>query len=174
MRLLSSLLFVFFIWVLPVQAGEKAGTHDFYAGIIDIHHNQDNQSLEIAVKLFIDDVDAVLEQFRGYEFKLATPDQREGAEDALASYFQDHFKLNIDGERYGWNWLGYEFEEEVIWVYLECENLPQKPAEFGLRCSLLTDRFERQVNYIHFVSGDFNRRWAFNVDYYEDLLRFPE
>ena len=148
--------------------------HDFYAGIVEVNHNQKRQTLEFSAKLFIDDVEAVLEDFKGQDYRLASPQQKEGAEDALAAYFRDHFKLSIDGESYGWNWIGYEYEEEVVWVYLECENLPEKPLEFGLRCTLLTDLFERQVNYIHFKSGDFKHRWAFNADYYEDALRFPE
>ncbi len=106
--------------------------------------------MEVSSKYFIDDLELALE---------LSPDQHilMPMDDAIVShmsaYLQKHLTFKYDGQSCPLELLGYEVEDDVVWVYLESKEIPRF-SEVRVTASQLTDLFEQQQNIVHVNNGD--------------------
>lgn len=146
-----TLIFLFFC--LSLQA------HEYYVSISDIEYNPEAQSLEITLKLFTDDLELALQQADSSAV-LSPEDSLSSPDSLMANYCQQSFSVQLNGQSVSYSYIGYEFEEDVTFCYLEAEKIEfnqLKEATVAIENSLLMDILPSQVNLVHLRVGDQKR-----------------
>lgn len=126
-----------------------SGLHDIHLSRTEINCNQDNQSLEVTMYIFIDDLESSL-KMDGYDsLYIATNRESAEAEPTIRRYLEKHFTVYINGEKVKFNFLGKELSDDLtaIWCYLEATGIGN-PTEVNVFNDVLTEQFDDQKNMI--------------------------
>lgn len=107
-------------------------------------YNAKDQSWEISIRLFQDDLEQTVSSVSGKKFRLIPGD--EASEKGLEGYVRKHFGFRV-GKQFStpYRWLGTEQQQDAIWVYLEIPTTADLVGSY-LENSLLLDEFEDQTN----------------------------
>ena len=132
--------------------GAAPPRHAYHVSLTEVTYNASAQTLEIAVKLFTDDLESTLENLGAPRLHLDTPQEHADAPALIARYLGNRLTWTIDGEARTTKFLGREYEDDATWCYLEISGLPPF-WELSVRNLLLTERFEDQSNLMHIVVG---------------------
>ncbi len=120
--------------------------HPFHSSVTEMSYNQKDQSWEISIRLFQDDLEQTMSSNSGKKFRMIPGD--EASEKELDTYLRKHFRFHA-GKQIStpYRWLGTEQQQDVIWVYIE---IPSSSDLIGsyLENSLLLDEFEDQTNLV--------------------------
>ncbi len=120
--------------------------HPFHSSGTEMSYNQKDQSWEISIRLFQDDLEQTMSSNLGKKFRMIPGD--EASEKELDAYLRKHFRFHA-GKQIStpYRWLGTEQQQDVIWVYIE---IPSSSDLIGsyLENSLLLDEFEDQTNLV--------------------------
>ena len=141
-RLLLSSLLVFFCYSFSDIK------HPFYISVIDIKHNVKEQKLNISVKLFTNDIEDALNKTTHKLIDLLNPSNKSDMEHELFIYIQKHLSISVNQKNTTLNFIGYEREDEAIWIYLE-SSLVHKPKVIDIKTKLLYDFLPLESNIIH-------------------------
>ncbi|MEL6630792.1 MAG: DUF6702 family protein [Bacteroidota bacterium] len=127
--------------------------HPFYMSVTEMYFNEANQSLEVSMKLNIEDVEEALEAQGTPKLHMATEKEYEETDRYLMTYLDKNFEVKVNGEKKDFQFAGKEYKDDVVWCYLEFMDVTD-PQTFSFRHKVLTDLFEAQQNIIHLkVSG---------------------
>jgi len=121
--------------------------HPFHISICDIEHDQDTNSLQITTRIFQDDFELALKEM-GETDGFFQETSQQHADEVLKEFFGKHLVIAVDSKKMAPNFLGYEIEENVVWSYLEIEQVPEL-HEVDLTYSALVDTFDDQINLVH-------------------------
>ena len=120
--------------------------HPFHSSVTEMSYNQKDQSWEISIRLFQDDLEQTMSSNLGKKYRMLPGD--EASEKELDTYLRKHFRFHA-GKQIStpYRWLGTEQQQDVIWVYIE---IPSSSDLIGsyLENSLLLDEFEDQTNLV--------------------------
>ena len=125
--------------------------HEFYVSISQCELNTKSKRVEIAAKVFTDDLIAAVEN--GTTKKLYLGEDREisEAENLVKTYFQKHYALTVnDSINTPLNILGFEHDIDVTWVYIESDSIVNNISSVEIFCDILTDILPKQTNIIKF------------------------
>lgn len=123
-------------------------THPFFISICQINHNAEAKTLEMAVKIFTADFEAVLEAQGLEKPNLGTAREASGADEAIAAYLNQQMEIKVNGQVVKGNFIGKEVEMDVIWCYLEFPNVASV-RQFDMTNRLLMEQFDSQTNIVH-------------------------
>jgi hypothetical protein len=130
-------------------AGEP---HPFYLSVTDIKYNDKNKSLEIACKMFTNDLEGALKKTSGKKVDILNTKDKKEVEKMLFDYINKRFTINLNGKAQTLKYIGYEKEEDVIWTYMEIEKC-ERPKQLIISNSLLYDFIKEQINLVSFEMG---------------------
>lgn len=122
--------------------------HPLHLSVVDVHHNTQNRSLEITQRIFADDLEDALRQFTGGKVDVLNPPDPEQLKKIIGDYTLKNFSLYLNDKAARLNYLGYEQEEDAIWVYFEVS----KVADFRsieVTNTVLFEMFDDQTNLIN-------------------------
>lgn len=123
--------------------------HPFYISLTDMVYKADVNRLEIAQKIFWDDLEVALEKrFKTKVDFLNMPDRTQ-LDEMLREYLLEQNKIRINGQLIALEYLGHEIEEDAAWFYFESIDVP-KPATVLVMNTILTSEFPTQQNIINF------------------------
>ncbi len=121
--------------------------HPFHVSMCEVKYNTETQSLEVALKLFVDDLNLCLrkkgiaDQYFGEDKELASADT------ILSTYIKNVFTIDVDGQDQNLSYLGKEFDNGALWAYFEIPNVPPFKT-FGSSSTLFFEIFDDQQNII--------------------------
>ena len=122
--------------------------HPFHISVTDIEYDAEARSVEIAQKIFMDDLEEVLVAKEDRLVDLIDKEQKEANDSLIESYLKKHFTLTINGKRVEYEFLGTQVEDDAIWCFMEVPKT-RKFKSIEVRNTLLMDRFDDQLNLIH-------------------------
>lgn len=134
-----------FIFIL----GWKVLFHPFYISLTEIRYNQTNQSLEIAQKIFWDDLEVALGEKYKTKVDFLNPKNKADLEKMLQAYLLEKNEIKVNGQKAKLSYLGYEIEEDAAWFYLEATGI-SAPKKVEIKNDVLISNFEGQQNIINF------------------------
>ncbi len=124
-----------------------ASAHPIHTSFAEADYNPTAKTLEVAVRLFADDVEAALAELAGKPVSFARTPPKEI--DALArAYTTAHFTVKTrDHQLASLRWVGRELHDAAneVWLYFEFD-LPAGLDGVRLHHALLSDRFSDQLN----------------------------
>ncbi len=121
--------------------------HPFYVSICQVNFNQQNQSLEISVKIFADDLLVALSE-EGHD-KIYIGEERENirTDEYIFNYLTDKIRFSVNEKEVQAHFVGKETEKDVVWTYLEINDIAVL-NDIEVNCNLLTDVYSDQSNII--------------------------
>ncbi|RED98978.1 DUF6702 family protein [Marinoscillum furvescens] len=120
--------------------------HPYYVSVCDVVYDEDTQALQITHRIFLDDLEQAIKPNHPTVSLLTPSDERKAA---LTAYFNSHFALECNGEKSNYDFLGAEIEDDVIWCYLEVQNVKEIP-KLRISNKILLEVFDDQKNLVHF------------------------
>lgn len=158
---------VMLLGIWGVQASHADGStlpHDFHVCITQIDYQPNRNTLEITIKIFTDDLEGTLENLGAPRLNIGHSTLEHAMTDSLIkSYFHNRFKINAPKQGLTLDWIGKEVELDATWCYFECKMLPgQKEIEVFNR--ILIERFDDQMNIIHFKGGNRTQSIVFDLN----------
>ena len=140
-----------FIWlaIIPLLA---FGLHKHYISLTKINYVEEEKSVQITMRYFIDDVEKVLESRYELPMELATKDENKKSNLYLETYINQKFKISINDLEQTYVYLGKEYEDDLVFFYLEIENVDDI-KKIEVQNSMLVEEFEDQQNFVKITIG---------------------
>lgn len=146
MKIYAALLAFLLAFPMLTKANDD---HKFYTSLTEIEYNQETATFEVAIRLFFDDLGVTLRELRGHEL---SEDVKEETE-ILTAYLRDHFRITIDDKAMAQKIVGAELEADVLWVYMEINDIPETFESLHITNTVLMEIFTDQVNIVNYF-GD--------------------
>ena len=124
--------------------------HKFYVSVTNMVYAEEDDAFQITSRIFIDDLDDVLEERYGIKAKLATKNEAKVADEYIEKYFRAKFAVELNGETAPYTFLGKRYDNDVVICYLEIPKVGFSNLEsMAVQNEILTDLFEEQKNLVH-------------------------
>ena len=126
--------------------------HDFHFSRTKAHYNNDTQTLQINMNVFTDDLELALRTMGHEDFKIDI--EPDALTDSLMSiYILAKFRSIHAGQQLKMDWVGYECDYDVTYVYIESEPFSLDNT-LQIDQTLLMDIFDDQENVLDFESSE--------------------
>ena len=166
MKLLKILIAAF---ILPLVA--FTSVHKYYISVTQINYVQEKESVQIISRIFIDDLENALQTNYDEFLVLSDKDEAPIISSYLNRYLQEHLKLKINDEDVKLNFIGKEYEGDIVRCYLEVEGVTHIDT-FSVTNSILFDLFDDQKNIIKTKINSKNKSVILSSDNPYALLKF--
>lgn len=148
-----------------------SSAHKFYVSITKIEYAEDQQSLQIITKIFIDDLEDVLQQRYDADLILDSTTDDDKIDLYLEKYLRKKFSLKANGAEVTPKFLGKKYDVETLIFYLEVTGINSLKS-LEVTNEVLFELFPEQQNIVH-VKKDSKRRSLILVkDRSTDMLKF--
>ena len=113
--------FLIIVFVVPFFA--FTSLHKYYVSVTQVNYIQEKESIQIISRIFIDDFESVLKSNYDEDIVLAEDDEAEIIETYIERYLKEKIKLTVNNEQVVFNFIGKEYEGDIIRCYLEVEQV---------------------------------------------------
>jgi hypothetical protein len=143
-KLLCITGFLYFNAAPPAFAGKE---HDIHVCLSEIRWNPQTLSFEVAVKIFIDDLELALSRDKVEGLLIGSPNESAEADAHIAGYIKKHFSILLDGVSLPGEMIGKEVAEDyqAIWCYIEFEGF-SAPKKCTISNTILFELYDDQRN----------------------------
>jgi hypothetical protein len=124
-----------------------SNAHPYYVSICQVNFNQQSHSLEISVKIFVDDLTAGLSAEGHNKLYIGEVQEDAHADEYIYAYLKKSIRFKVNDKNFEPEFIGKEMEKDVVWSYLEIGNVTGL-STIEVNCNLLTDVFSDQKNII--------------------------
>ncbi len=136
--------FIVFLFFLVQFSGYA---HDYHASITDVTFNPGTQRLEVAVKVFTDDLENAL-SVRS-KSKIAYSNS-EKVQQHLQAYVEASLSFEVEkGKPLKQRFLGAEEVTDAVWIYVEVPVNTKGLSQLYVRNAVLTELFNDQMNVVN-------------------------
>jgi len=141
------------IFLLPLVAFTTV--HKFYVSVTNIKYAEKDDALQITSRVFIDDLEALLQERYEITGKLATENESKQADEYLEKYLRQKFQVEINGEEKKYELIGRKYDTDVCVFYLEVSKIDFSTINsIQIQNEILTDLYDEQQNVVHFKIKD--------------------
>jgi hypothetical protein len=133
-------IFLFSLGIPLLQA------HPFYVSICEINYK--NHTLEISLRLFTTDLEKTMENWGAGKLYLGEKNEIGNADSLLKAYVFQSISLKVDGEKPTLQFIGKEVNQELTWIYIEADKIPDFNT-INISNRLLYQSFPGQTNLVH-------------------------
>jgi hypothetical protein len=149
---------------LYLQICSFAPAHKYYFSLTEIKANTFSKTLSVSTKLFIDDLETVLQKNNNIKYDLTKSKDDKVVQNELFKYINNHLKIYLDEKNISLNFVGFEIDNDVVWIYLESKLNTKEFKVTKIMNSILYDLCNDQTNLIQF-------NW--NNKNYSEKLSYP-
>ncbi len=143
MKMKSIFLVVFgFFLSFSVQA------HDYHASITDVKYNPKTQNLEVALRVFTDDLEDALSKKN--KDKVSYSSDSDKIKKYLAEYLNTTLSFELtEGKPLKQRIIGSEEETEAVWIYIEVPVQKAALSQLYVKNAVFTELFNDQMNVVN-------------------------
>lgn len=159
------------VLVILVAGLTSAAAHKFYVGVFQMEYVPAKKQVQLTSRLFVDDVEAMLNKKYGKRFYLTSKQELPGAEDYLKKYLAEKMEVTINGKVQPMKFLGREMEDDVLICYYTIA-APADVKSIKVSNSVLMESFSEQQNIIHAKINGNRKSLLLTNDKKEGTLEF--
>jgi len=132
--------------------------HDLHMSNCEIEYKADESTIQISLRVFIDDLEAALVERGSEDLYLCTKKEHPKAEEYIVNYVNEMFKINIDGKDIAYSYIGKEMSEDLaaVWCYLEITDI-SITEKLVIENQVLMDLYDDQRNLTKVKLGKNNK-----------------
>jgi len=157
------------IFIIPLFA--FTSMHKYYISVTQINYVKEKESVQITSRLFIDDFENALKSNYDENIVLAEKDEAKIIDTYIYRYLQDKIKLSINNKAVTFNFIGKEYEGDIVRCYLEVENV-KSIKSFSITNSVLFDLQSDQQNIVKTNINSKNKSVILTYNNPNALLKF--
>ncbi|MBB6459373.1 DUF6702 family protein [Flammeovirga kamogawensis] len=139
--------------------------HPIHLSVSEVNYNSESKSIEVAQKVFIDDLEDGIELMGGPKLHLYTDKEHKDSDLWLAKYFQKHIKFKVNEKDVKLQWVGRETDPkhdiQAIWVYMEVTKI-KKIKTLEVKNTVLLAVHNDQRNMVHLTCNEDKVSWLFD------------
>ncbi len=136
--------------LLAVLSLSFTTSHKFYVSVTNMVYSEKDSAFQITTRIFIDDLEQVLEERYGIQAKLATDEESKITDDYIKKYFNAKFAIALDNKNVDYGFLGKRYDNDFVICYLELTDVDLTNVKsITVQNEILTDLFEEQQNIVH-------------------------
>ena len=167
---MKNLKYLLLLAIFPLVMASTSA-HKFYVSTTNVEYVPKKASIQIISKIFIDDIEDVLEERYGIDVHLAEKKEGEKDREYLRKYVFQKLTVFVNGEPAKLTYLGQEYETDVMKVYIEITGVSDLKS-LEIENKVLMDLFDEQQNIIHINTPTKRRSIILKRDNPKGLLNF--
>lgn len=136
---------ILILFVIPIFA--FSSIHKYYVALTEIEFAEKQQSVQLIMNVFLDDLELCLNKDYLIDAQILGSKEIKNLENYYIKYLNEHFKIKINGLSKKYNFIGKEYEGNIVFFYLEIENISEiKTLE--VENTMLVKHFPDQQNLV--------------------------
>jgi len=139
MKKISAVILIFFL---------VSFRHPFYLSVTDLKYNVKEKALQGSLKIFVNDLEGTLKKIKKQTVDLVNIKDTTETETILKNYLTSHISLKVNGKDRPFDLIGFEREEEALWIYVEFKKC-ELPKKVELQNTILFEHLSDQTNIVH-------------------------
>lgn len=121
--------------------------HKYYLSLTQIEYRSDLNSVQITINVFMDDIEEALNKDNSINLMLHTKKELPNNDVYFIKYLKEKLHFKIDGAAKEFNYIGKEYDDDLVFFYLEIENIKQLKS-IEIENKILINHFPEQQNLI--------------------------
>ena len=150
--------------------------HDFHVTHTTLYYNNNTNSIEITIKVAIEDLERTLEELYNKKLQIGTTKEKRSALKIIDAYFQNNLKLFGNDEQYKFHWIGKEVSQNMhdIYLYFEIPNCNKndKLENLKIENTIFFESILPQTNILLVEFQENNYNLTFSKDHKSKTLFF--
>lgn len=146
-------------------------SHKYYLSLTQIEYNKDQDSLEVIINVFMDDIEFAINKEYSVDLRLTTKQELEDVDSYFQKYLRKNLRFLVNRELVNYNFIGKEYEGDLVYFYLEV-NVSDSPVSLEVYNTILVTYFEQQQNIIKFKNGSDRQSKILSKNTNKALLKF--
>lgn len=159
---------IFVLLILPLLSFT---THKYYLSLTQIEYRNASQSVQITINVFMDDIETALNKDYTIDLQLTTAKELQNNDTYFEKYLNDKLQININTQPKKFNYIGKEYEGDLVFFYLEIENV-KNIKTIEVKNKILTHHFSEQQNLIKSKVNKKHKSILLNAKTDKALLKF--
>jgi hypothetical protein len=140
------------IFLLLLAGALISWAHPFYLSVTELKFDAAKKEMHGTVRIFVNDLEAALSKEQKGRVDLINPGDKNKATEMVTAYLLKNLRIDVDGKPLLYKVLGFEKEEESIWIYIEAISI-SPPTKLIVRNKILFESIKQQSNIIHIESA---------------------
>lgn len=160
------------LYISLISWGWLAFIHPFFISLTEVRYNESSQKLEIAQKIFWDDLEYSLGKHFNTKIDVLNPEDEKLLDEQLNKYLLEHNKIWVDEKPVSLKIIGHEVEEEALWFYIE-SGVTEFQHSIKIHNSVLLKDHDSQQNIVHvYVNGKSPKSMLLRKEHETETLEF--
>ncbi len=147
--------------------------HKFYVSVTQIEYNEEQKSLQIISRIFIDDIEEVLKKRYDENIELVSEKQEAKVDQYLSTYLNQKLAISVNGKEVFFSFIGKEYDNDLVLCYLEIENVTSLQT-ISVSNQVLMDFFDEQQNIVHVKKRKKRKSLILEKEKDKGMLKFSE
>ncbi|WP_299246657.1 DUF6702 family protein [uncultured Aquimarina sp.] len=164
---------LFILPVLLIFISSFNTLHKFYVSVTQIEYNEEQKSLQIISRIFIDDIEEVLKKRYDENIELVSEKQEAKVDQYLSTYLNQKLAITVNGKEVFFSFIGKEYDNDLVLCYLEIENVTSLQT-ISVSNQILMDFFDEQQNIVHVKKGKKRKSLILEKEKDKGMLKFSE
>lgn len=162
--------FLLFLGVL-LLALSSFGLHKFYVSIYQINYVPEKKMLQITSRIFMDDLNFVLEKNFKKKANIGEPIEKEEDVAMMKNYIEDRLWIKINGTKKPIQFLSKEIDNNVVVCYFNIKEV-SRISSIEIHNKVLLDLNSDQQNIIQTNINGKKKSLMFEDEKYSEILKF--
>ena len=143
--------------------------HDFHVTHTTFHYNDESKSMEITIKVAIEDLEKSIENRYSKKLdRLLDTQEKKNIEKLIVEYCRNNLTLSVNKNTQEYQWLGTESSDNLhdIYLYFEIPNYDKKGnvESITIKNTLFLDLYSYQTNIVLIELIDRKYNLTFSID----------
>lgn len=151
-----------------------AQLHPFHISVCSINYAAAENSLQVTVKIFADDLEEALNQTGTNTIAyvdVLNPANPAQLDSIVGNYLSQHLSFTVNEQATKPQFLGFEREDLTMWCYLEITGISEV-QQVEVQNTLLLNTFDDQVNIVHIRANSVVKSMKLEEDRTVDTITF--
>lgn len=145
--------------------------HKYYLSLTQIEFNKEAQSVQIITNVFMDDIELAINKDFEIDLQLTTDKEPKNVDEYFKKYIINHLKIKVDNIDKIFNFIGKEYDGDIVYFYLEIENI-KEVSTLEITNTILVKHFPDQQNLIKAKANGKNTSKMLTKKNDKGLLKF--
>ena len=142
---MKSIIILFFAVLISLFSFSEI--HKFYISVTQIEYVKEKKSVQIVMRIFIDDLEKLLRERYDNNITLNEAKGEKQIDSYIDKYITKKVLIRINENLTDFKFLGKEYEDDIVFCYLEIENVSEI-SNFEISNNLFFEVFKEQQNVI--------------------------
>jgi len=141
MKLKKTTVLLFIIPLLSFSA------HKYFLSLTQINYKTESKSIQIIINVFMDDIESAINKDFNINLQLTTKNELADNNTYFEKYLKQKLFFKVNDIQKDFNYIGKEYDGDLIFFYLEIENINSLETIYVTN-DILTTHFPRQQNLV--------------------------